>query len=195
MNILINDNVFDTFPVLETHRLVLREFRLDDAEALFKIRSDKRVLMYMDTHPHYSIADSDAMIRRIIDSFNNKEGLNWVIKEKAAGKMIGYVCYHRLMRECSRAEIGYSLTPVRWGNGYAIEAVKRLVEFGFGEMNLHSIEANVNPDNAASIKLLEKIGFKKEAHFRENYLFNGIFLDSAIYCLIRSDVSLPENQK
>jgi ribosomal-protein-alanine N-acetyltransferase len=194
MDIFINDGVFTVFPVLETQRLVLREFRLDDAEALFKIRSDKKVLMYMDTHPHNSIADSDAMIRRITASFNERTGLNWVIEEKAAGKMIGYVCYHRLMRECSRAEIGYSLTPDKWGNGYAIESVKRLVEFGFGEMNLHSIEANVNPDNEASIRLLDKIGFKKEAHFRENYLFNGIFLDSAIYCLIKSDVSLSENK-
>ena len=195
MNIFINDNVFAVFPVLETPRLILRKFKLDDAEALFKIRSDKRVLKYMDTHPHYSIADSDAMIRKITGSFNERSGLNWVIEEKATGKMIGYVCYHRLMRECSRAEIGYTLNPDKWGNGLASEAVKRLLEFGFGEMNLHSIEANVNPGNSASIKLLEKIGFKKEAYFRENYLFDGKFYDSAIYCLIKSDLSLPENQK
>lgn len=190
MNIFINDGVFAVFPVLETPRLVLRNFRLDDAEALFKIRSDKKVLQYMDTHPHYSIADADAMIRKITSSYNNGTGLNWVIEEKSTGKMTGYVCYHRLMRECSRAEIGYTLTPDKWGKGFAAEAVKKLVEFGFGEMNLHSIEANVNPGNAPSIKLLEKTGFKKEAHFRENYLFDGKFYDSAIYCLIRSDVKL-----
>jgi ribosomal-protein-alanine N-acetyltransferase len=92
-----------------------------------------------------------------------------------------------LIKPHCRAEIGYSIHPDYWGQGIMTETFKILIEFGFSELKLHSIEANVNPKNVQSIKLLEKIGFKKEAHFRENFLYNGEFLDSLIYCLLESD--------
>jgi ribosomal-protein-alanine N-acetyltransferase len=68
------------------------------------------------------------------------------------------------------------------------ETLKRMAKFGFNNMKLHSIEANVNPGNEKSKRVLEKIGFKKEAYFRENYLFNGKFLDSIIYSLLEKDL-------
>jgi ribosomal-protein-alanine N-acetyltransferase len=68
------------------------------------------------------------------------------------------------------------------------ETINTIVRFGFNEMKLHSIEANVNPLNEKSKKVLEKVGFKKEAYFRENYLFNGNFLDSVIYSLLEKDL-------
>ncbi len=68
------------------------------------------------------------------------------------------------------------------------ETFKTLIEFGFNNLQLHSIEANVNPLNQQSIKLLERVGFKKEAHFRQNFFHNGKFMDSFIYCLLESDI-------
>ena len=67
------------------------------------------------------------------------------------------------------------------------EAFNKVLEFGFNSMNLHSIEANVNPENKASIKLLERNNFIREAYFRENYFFDGKFLDTAIYSLLAQD--------
>jgi ribosomal-protein-alanine N-acetyltransferase len=90
-----------------------------------------------------------------------------------------------------RAEIGYAMKPEYWGNGYMYEALAKVINFGFNEFCLHSIEANVNPANASSIKLLEKLGFKKEAYFREDYLYNGKFLDTAIYSLLETDFQKP----
>jgi ribosomal-protein-alanine N-acetyltransferase len=69
------------------------------------------------------------------------------------------------------------------------ETINCMARFGFKEMKLHSVEANVNPLNERSKKVLERIGFKKEAHFRENYLFNGEFLDSIIYSLLEKDLT------
>ncbi|HUM46715.1 MAG TPA: GNAT family protein, partial [Chitinophagales bacterium] len=83
-----------------------------------------------------------------------------------------------------RAEIGYSLLPGYWGRGIMLESITAVIRFGFEILKLHSIEANVNPSNIPSIKLLERSGFVKEAHFKENYYFNGKFLDSAIYSLV-----------
>ena len=88
-----------------------------------------------------------------------------------------------------RGEIGYALKPEYWGKGFMTEALKTIIDFGFHKMNLHSIEANVNPKNQKSKKLLKRLGFRKEAYFRENYLFEGKFLDSEIYSLLKKDLS------
>ncbi len=92
-----------------------------------------------------------------------------------------------MIRNNVRAEIGYAMKPEYWGKGYIQEALIKVIYFGFNEFCLHSIEANVNPDNASSIKLLEKCGFKKEAYFKEDYFYNGKFLDSVIYSLLETD--------
>ena len=92
-----------------------------------------------------------------------------------------------MIRKNVRAEIGYAMKPEYWGNGFMQEALTKVVEFGFNEFCLHNIEGNVNPANVSSIKLLEKLGFKKEAYFREDFLYNGKFLDTAIYSLLEMD--------
>ena len=89
-----------------------------------------------------------------------------------------------LQKENFRAEIGYALLPDYYKKGIADEALKAVIDYGFNTMNLHSIEANLNPDNIASAELLEKNNFEKEAYFKENYYFEGKFIDSLIYSLL-----------
>lgn len=187
MNLKINDTVFDQFPDIETKNLILTSFAVQDAEELFKIRSDERVTKYLDRDSHKTAAESKRMIEGIIRSYKDKTGLNWIIREKATSKVIGYVGYWQLIRENVRAEIGYALKPEFWDRGYMSETLLKVLEFGFGEFMLHSIMGNVNPHNKRSIRILERFGFKKEAHFREDYLYNGKYLDSAIYCLLETD--------
>ena len=188
MNTKINDNIFVTFPNLETERLLLREFVIGDAEELFKIRSDERVMKYFDRDPHKSVAESELMIEKMIETYNNKAGINWIIINKDSLSVIGYIGYWRLIRENLRAEVGYAMKPEYWGNGYMQEALNKVIKFGFKEFCLHSIEGNVNPHNLNSIKLLEKFGFKREAYFKEDYFYNGKFLDTAIYSLLEKDI-------
>lgn len=183
----INDKVFDRFPVLESERLLFRAFELGDAPGFFSLRSDKRVMQFMDSVWHRSLSDSEAKIKEILEDFKAKKGINWVIVEKNTNKFAGYFCFWKLDRHNRRAEIGYSLLPEYWGKGYMTETLQLLLNFGFQEMAIHGMEANVNSKNVASIKLLLKLGFQKEAHFRENYFFEGKFLDSEIFCLLTSD--------
>lgn len=190
MNKAINNTVFDSFPVLESERLIFRSFKQTDAEMLFKIRSDAEVLKYMDTEGHQSINDALTMIAAIHQSFEEKNGINWVIEEKETGQMIGYIGFWRMMKEHVRAEIGYALFPEFWGKGFMTESIKNTLAFGFNDLHLHSVEANINPKNESSKIVLEKMGFKKEAHFRENYYFDGRFYDSIIYSLLETDFSL-----
>ena len=189
MNLKINDDVFDQFPNIETKRLVLRSFTIQDAEELFKIRSDDRVTKYLDRDNHKTVEESQKMIEGILQSFKNKGGINWIILERASSEIAGYIGYWNLIKENVRAEIGYVLKPEYWGKGYISEALSKVLEFGFNEFKLHSIMGNVNPQNERSIKLLERFGFKKEAHFREDYLYNGKYIDSIIYCLLETDFS------
>lgn len=187
MNFKINDAVFNQFPRIETANLALENFTIQDAKELFKIRSDDRVTKYLDRDNHKTIEESETMVREIIHSYENKIGINWILREKVSSEAVGYIGFWRLIRESARAEIGYALKPEYWGKGYMSEVFPTIIKFGFNEFGLHSIMGNVNPQNESSIKVLERFGFKKEAHFREDYLYKGKYLDSAIYCLLETD--------
>jgi ribosomal-protein-alanine N-acetyltransferase len=97
---------------------------------------------------------------------------------------MGTIGFWRIQKEHYRAEIGYLLHPSWQGKGIMREALKAVLDYGFQAMKLHSVEAHVNPSNASSIGLLEKCGFVREAYYRENYFYNGQFMDSAVYSLL-----------
>jgi [ribosomal protein S5]-alanine N-acetyltransferase len=187
MNTRINTTVFKTFPMLETERLVLREFYDEDLPEFFAIRSSHKVMQYMDSFPHQSYNESKEMIIQMEESFREQTGINWAIELLTSRRLIGYIGLWRIMYDNVRAELGYSLHPDYWGKGYMKEAILAVIKFGFEELGVHGIEASVNPENRASIGLLKKLGFRKEAHFRENYYFNGDYVDSQIFCMIESD--------
>jgi ribosomal-protein-alanine N-acetyltransferase len=185
----IDKSIFKSFPEFESERLLFRKLLLSDAKDLLLIRSNDAVMKYLDIARFESIADAEKMVQTVSESYDRETGINWGIVEKHSNNFIGYFGFWRMIPEHCRAEIGYALKPEYWGRGYMYETINRMVRFGFKNMNLHSIEANVNPDNDKSKKVLEKIGFKKEAYFRENYLFNNRFLDSIIYSLLEKDLT------
>lgn len=179
----LNTN-FVPFPVLRTTRLSLRQITEKDVAEIFFLRSDNVVLRYLDKSPSPSPGETLEWIRRINDSERKGESITWGI---AFGEdvLIGTICFWKLAKEHYRAEIGYALHPAMQGKGIMQEALTEVLNYGFKVMGLHSVEANVNPNNSSSIKLLERNGFVKEAHYKENYYFNGAFLDSAIYSLLK----------
>ena len=94
----------------------------------------------------------------------------------------------QLLSQLNRAEIGYMINTKFQRQGLMQEAITATIDYAFDIMKLHSIKANVNTLNTNSVKILTKNKFKKEAHFRENYFYDGKFLDSIIYCLLQSDL-------
>lgn len=184
----INKSIFKSFPDLESERLLFRKILQSDSKDLFLIRTDDDVMRYLDIARFESVNDAEKFIQTLEESYEKETGINWGIVEKHSNDFIGYFGFWRMIPEHCRAEIGYTLKPGFWGKSYMYETINRLVRFGFDEMKLHSVEANVNPLNERSKKVLERVGFKKEAHFRENYLFNGEFLDSIIYSLLEKDL-------
>jgi ribosomal-protein-alanine N-acetyltransferase len=177
---------FQPFPVLTTVRLQLREIVPADVDAIYSLRSDPKVMEFLDRPLAKSRDEAVEFIQKIIQGLQKNEGITWAITVKGDSTLIGTIGYWKVTKEHYRAEIGYLLSPVFQGQGIMHEALMQVIDYGFNQMKIHSIEANVNPANAPSIKLLEKNGFIREAYHRENYYFNGKFLDSAIYSLLNS---------
>ena len=177
---------FSPFPEIQTERLLLRRMTSNDAEEILRLRSNEEVMKFIDRERTKSIEDANLFLKKIDDSINSNNGIMWGITLKEEpGKLIGNIGYWRLIKEHYRAEVGYMLHPSFWSKGIMKEALLRLVDFAFDDMNLHSIEANINPGNKASAMLLESTGFVKEAYFKEDYFYNGIFHDTVIYSRLK----------
>jgi ribosomal-protein-alanine N-acetyltransferase len=122
------------------------------------------------------------LIRTFDEKIASATGINWGIAFlHEPEKIIGVIGYYRLKPEHYRSEVGYMLLPEYNSKGIVSEALQKVVEYGFNEMKLHSIEAILDPENRASEKVLQKNGFLKEAHFIENEFYEGRFLNTLVY--------------
>ncbi|AJH15693.1 GNAT family N-acetyltransferase [Myroides profundi] len=169
------------FPILETERLILRRLDINDLNTMYTMRTDPEVMKYIPI----PITQSEEEIKQYIHSIDErmaaKECVNWAITLKEEGTMIGTIGFYRMKLEHYRAETGYMSLPKFNGKGYITEALQAIVHYGFSTMKLHSIEALLDPENIGSMKVLEKCGFIKEGHLKENWFFDGQFLDTVIY--------------
>ena len=172
---------FTPFPYLETNRLLLRKVVKSDANEIFALRSNPETMKYIPRPLVTTIEEALEHVAMIDAKIENNEGINWAITIKGNPKLLGIIGHYRIKPEHYRAEIGYMLHPDYHGQGIISEAINSVVEYGFDVMKLHSIEGIIDPENLASGKVLEKNGFVKEAHLRENEFYDGKFLDTVIY--------------
>jgi ribosomal-protein-alanine N-acetyltransferase len=163
----LDKSVLNTFPQLETDRLVLQEIGLADARALFEIFSNLEVTITTDIYPLKSLAEAESMVVFMTNQFNYKSGLRWGITLKGEDKVVGTCGYNFFDERGRRGEIGYDLARSRWGKGIVTEAVSAIVRFGFDKIRLNRIEATTNLDNVASMRVLDKLGFKEEGILRQ----------------------------
>jgi RimJ/RimL family protein N-acetyltransferase len=176
---------FTPFPVLNSGRLILRNLEPSDDPALFEQRSNKKAMEYLDRPMAQSIDDARALREKMTAGTLGNESITWAIALKEdPSAMIGTIGFWRIDPQNFRAELGYMMHPGFQRKGLMQEALEQVLHYGFHTMKLHSVEANINPANAASAGILERNHFVKEAHFRENYFFDGRFLDSVIYSLL-----------
>lgn len=179
---------FATFPVLETERLLLRAVTPADAPEMFRLLSDRRVTRYFGQPPMTALDQATERVRRMQSSFQERTGVRWVITSRTDGRFMGACGFWRLLPAHFRAEIGYELAPEWWGHGVMPEAVAAILTFGFTRMGLHSVEAQIHPDNTGSRRVLEKLGFVQEAYFRESYYepTEDCFTDTAVFSLLKT---------
>jgi ribosomal-protein-alanine N-acetyltransferase len=172
---------FSSFPGLTTERLELRRITEADTDEVFWLRSDSGVMAYIDRPLAQTPEDALKFIRVINDLLASNDGITWGMALKGNPQLIGTIGLWRIIKEHHRAEIGYLLHPNQQRKGIMHEAMAAVLDYGFSVIRLHSVEANVNPENEASCRLLEKNGFVREAYFKENHFYNGVFKDSFIY--------------
>jgi RimJ/RimL family protein N-acetyltransferase len=156
---------------LETPRLILRTFRDSDLESFLAYRNDPEVYRYQGWKTPYLRADGLEFITHVQTVIPGAPGewLQLAIVSKDNGEMLGDIAFHLTRANPRQAYLGYTLARSAWGQGYASEAVRKMLDYLFRVLDLHRILADCDVDNAASIRLLERLGFRREAHHLESF--------------------------
>lgn len=172
--------------ILETARLRLRPFRPDDADAVVRLAGRAEIAATTLSIPHpYTRADADAWIAGHPAAAASGAAFIFAITTHA-GTLLGTIGLH-VVPAHRRAELGYWVGVEHWGRGHATEAGRAVLDFGFGPLALNRIEAHAFPENPASSRVLEKLGFRFEGLLRHHVVKDGVPRDGRFYSIIRSD--------
>jgi len=174
-------------PALDTPRLALRAAGRADVAQLFEVFSDPEAMRYWSTPPLTSIAQVETVIARAASHFADGTGMLWCVRRRDDGRAIGTISLHRFDEQNDRAEVGYILGRTAWGRGFMSEALSAVIDWAFAAMDLRRIEADTDPRNAGSIRLLERLAFKQEGLLRERWIVDGEVCDSAMFGLLRPE--------
>jgi len=172
-------------PVLTTSRLRLRPLAAGDGPALFSIFSDEAVVRYWSRSAWTDMAQADEMLAAAMRDYADGSGLRYGIVLAATEELIGVASLFAFSRDNRRCEIGYVLGSRHWGQGYASEALIPVVEHAFGALGMNRIEADIDPQNIASGRVLEKLAFRLEGFMPERWIVHGETADTAYYGLLR----------
>lgn len=176
----------EQLPTLAGPRVTLRQLTPADVPDLYAVFSDREVNRYWDGWLMTSPADATAYLYDIEGKFLSRELFQWGIAGPD-GRIIGTCTILNLSEKHARAEIGFALGRAHWGQGFATEAVVTLLTFAFDQLHLHRIEADADPRNDRSLRLLEKLGFRRDGHLRERYRVDDEMHDAVFLGLLRSE--------
>ena len=184
--------MLDTFPILYTNRLDLIEIKQEHLGDIFQLFSDERVTQYYNIKTLTIENEAQKFIDGFRSRFTEKAGIRWGIALKGQNNIIGTIGFNNFINR-HKANVGYDLKVDFWNNGYLTEALKAVIGFGFIQLGINRIEAEVMQGNIASEKVLNKIGFKNEGVLRQWMFWNDKHYDMTMFSLLQSDLSLPEN--
>ena len=176
-------------PTLTTARLVLRQLREDDAAALFPVLSDPEVMVWWSSGPHASVAETADYVKG-----NAAEGQGFDCWAITAGDDVALGWVILIDGKPDVKEIGYILHRAHWGQGIAREAVSRVIDHGFDDLNLRRIFADTDPENAGSISLIEHLGFQYEGRLRGEWETHIGVRDSLIFGLLQDEWTMEKTK-
>lgn len=171
-----------------SERLLLRPVQMEDADSIFTYRSDAVVNQYQGWIPT-TIDDVHDFITNKVSSEINLPGtwFQFAIIKTDNNELIGDIGIHFLPSDAFQVELGITLNMDHQGKGYATEALKETIDYLFRELNKHRITASIDPQNQPSINLFERLGFRKEAHFRKSLFTNGEWVDDLVYAILKDE--------
>ncbi|MBV1700515.1 MAG: GNAT family N-acetyltransferase [Hyphomicrobiales bacterium] len=173
-------------PVLNTQRLRLRQFRLEDAEAMHRCFSSAEAMRFWNLPAHVRTIETERAVRSFIDCTPSYYRF-WAVADAGTDLCLGLVNYHNGHIRSQRVDIGYIIDPAHQRKGIASEAVSALLGFCFGERALHRVQAFIDPANLASRRLVERLGFHEEGLLRDHLRVNDIWRDDLVYALLQPE--------
>ncbi len=170
---------------LETDRLVLRELRSSDLADVHRYASDPVVTEHEPWGPNDDAASRAFLVASGVEAFADpRTHWTFAIVPKPGDRLVGACSVWIESAENQVGAIGYVLCPSAWGQGYATEASRALLAYGFGELGLHRMSAITRPENARSWQVLERLGMKREGHLREDTRIRGVWRDTLVYAIL-----------
>lgn len=181
-------------PCIEGERLRLRPYRADDVDAVYALYSDPAVTRYW-SHPAWTTRQQAEEYIAARLSLETPAVHAWCVAERAGDAMIGTTTLFSLSGPHRRAEIGYSLLSAHQGQGHALEALQLALSHAFDVLGLERIEADIDPRNSASIRLVERLGFRREGLLRQRWRVDGEVCDSYFYGLLREEFTRTDQPR
>src|SRR5215207_237635 len=175
---------------LETTRLILREYTLDDGPAVNAYTSDPQVVQYMSFGPTTPEQTSEHLQRSMAAAAEQPRSLyEFAVVLRAEQRLIGTATLQVDGRERRQAYFSYLFHRDYWGRGYATEAMRHLIHFGFNELHLHRVADYCDARNLASARVMEKLGMRREGHMRETIWKDGQWYDEYTYAILAHEWS------
>ena len=184
----------NTFPILYTERLDLIEITQNHLSDLFKLFGDENVTQFYNLLPLKNLKEGQKLIDWFQNRFKDKLGIRWGIALKGQKNIIGTIGFNNFTKR-HRANIGYDLQTEHWNKGYATEALNIILKFGFNELELNRIEAEVMQGNVFSEKLLYKLNFTNEGVLRQWMFWNEKHYDMTMFSLLKMDYDRTNNEQ
>ena len=183
-------DIFRRIPTITTERLILRRIERYDVDDIFEYSSNPKTSAFLLWYPHERKSDTVYYFKEVDKRYRRGEFFDWAVVEKESGKMIGTCGFTSIDERNDKAEIGYVINPHFWGRGYATEAVKRVLEFGFSYLDLERIEAKYIIGNDASRRVMEKCRMTYESTQMHAIKAKGRFFDIGVCSILSESFSL-----
>ncbi len=188
--------VFSKLPELQTPRLTMRKMLVADTADMYEYACRQDVTKYLTWYPHPDRAYTREYLQYLGGRYAVGMFYDWAIVYEPACKMVGTCGFTSFNCSSDSAEVGYVLNPEYWGRGIAVEALNRVLQFGFEELNLHRIEAKFMEENKRSLSVMEKVGMTFEGVCREGLFVKGNYVNVGICSILSSEwKALQESKK
>jgi ribosomal-protein-alanine N-acetyltransferase len=174
---------YASLPILHTARLLLRPLRMTDRWAIHEYISDPKVCEPMGWRPHKRLEETDSFIKSNLG--RSVPGV-WALEAKRVGRVIGTCGFNEIREATETGDIGYALARQFWGEGFSSEALARILQFSFEDLGLRRVEARCRPENAASLRVLAKNGFRRQGYLNKGLHHEGRFYDLHLLAINRN---------
>ena len=176
-----------SMPEISTDRLILRRMTMKDAQDIFEYSRDPEVARHVLWTAQKHISEAKEYVRYMTKRYRDDLPSSWGIIEKKTGKLVGTIGYMTYSEDNNSVEVGYSLAHWLWNGGYMTEALRRVIDYTFEDMEINRIEAQHELTNPSSGRVMEKCGMKKEGVLRQRLYNKGKYVDVALYAILHSD--------